>query len=304
MPDPATAPAARSASATLVGMALWVAATMCETVMVGCARVVSEDLHPLQVAFLRVFCGLIVLLPWIVKLGRSGMRTSVFHLHAVRSGLQVTGMVMWFASVPLVILADVAALSFLAPLFATAGAMVLLGERVGWRRGLALMLGFGGVLVIVRPGGDFNVGWGLLIAAAAFWAGALLVIKRMARTETSPCMTAWSTILITPVLLVPAVFVWRDPSWLQWGLMFAAGLSGTATHLMMGQAFRYADASAVMPMDFSRMIWITLLGYLLFSEIPTWHVWVGGALIFAAATYVTLREARLARRARQLQRAA
>jgi drug/metabolite transporter (DMT)-like permease len=73
---------------------------------------------------------------------------------------------------------------------------------------------------------------------------------------------------------------------------------------MMGQAFRYADASAVMPMDFSRMIWITLLGYLLFSEIPTWHVWVGGALIFAAATYVTLREARLARRARQLQRAA
>lgn len=302
MPEPAAKPAVRAASATLIGMALWVAATLCETVMVGCVRIVSNDLHPLQVVFLRVFCGLVVLLPWIVRLGPAGLRTSVFPQHVLRAALQLVGMVLWFASVPLVILADVAALSFLAPLFATAGAIALLGERVGWRRGLALLIGFGGVLVIVRPGSDFNLGWGLLIVAAAFWASALLVIKRMARTETSPCMTAWATILIAPALAIPAFLVWRDPSWVQWGLMLAAGTAGTVTHLLMGQAFRYADASSVMPMDFFRMIWITLLGYLLFSEVPSWHVWVGASLIFAAALYVTLREANLARQARRLQR--
>ncbi|HEX2892357.1 DMT family transporter [Vineibacter terrae] len=296
MPEPACAAGSRPASATLIGMALWVAATICETAMVGCVRVVSQDLHPLQVVFLRMFCGLVVLAPWLLRLGAAGLRTTVFRLHALRSGLQVMAMTMWFASVPLVILADIAALSFLAPLFATAGAMLLLGERVGWRRGLALLIGFSGVLVIVRPGSSFNIGWGLLILAAVFWASALLVIKRMASSETSPCMTAWATILITPVLLIPAVFVWRDPSWTQWALMLAAGLAGTATHLLMGQSFRYAEASAVMPMDFARMLWITLLGYMLFDETPTWHVWVGGALIFTAATYVTLREARLARR--------
>lgn len=294
MPESQATPGTRAASATLIGMALWVAATICETVMVGCVRVVSHDLHPLQVVFLRMFCGLLVLAPWFVRLGAQGLRTTVFPLHALRAGLQILAMVLWFASVPLVILADVAALSFLAPLFATAGAMLLLGERVGWRRGLALLVGFGGVLVIVRPGSGFNIGWGLLIGAAAFWAAALLVIKRMARSETSPTMTAWATLLIAPVLLIPAVFVWRDPSWAQWGLMMIAGLAGTSTHLLMGQAFRHAEASAVLPMDFSRMIWITLLGYLLFDETPTWHVWVGAALIFAAATYVTLREARLA----------
>ncbi|TXL71651.1 DMT family transporter [Vineibacter terrae] len=296
MPEPASAAGSRPASATLIGMALWVAATICETAMVGCVRIVSQDLHPLQVVFLRMFCGLVVLAPWLLRLGAAGLRTTVFRLHALRSGLQVMAMTMWFASVPLVILADIAALSFLAPLFATAGAMLLLGERVGWRRGLALLIGFSGVLVIVRPGSSFNIGWGLLILAAVFWASALLVIKRMASSETSPCMTAWATILITPVLLIPAVFVWRDPSWTQWALMLAAGLAGTTTHLLMGQSFRYAEASAVMPMDFARMLWITLLGYMLFDETPTWHVWVGGALIFAAATYVTLREARLARR--------
>lgn len=278
-------------------MALWVAATVCETAMVGCVRVVSRELDPLQVVFLRMFCGLVLLAPLLLRLGADGLRTTVFHLHALRAGLQLLAMTMWFASVPLVILADIAALSFLAPLFATAGAVLLLGERVGWRRSLALLIGFSGVLVIVRPGSAFNVGWGLLILAAALWAGALLIIKRMALTESSPRMTAWATILITPVLAVPALFVWRDPSWLQWGLMFGAGLAGTTTHLLMGQAFRHAEASAVMPMDFFRMVWTTLLGYLLFAETPTWHVWVGAALIFLAATYVTLREARLARQA-------
>lgn len=297
MPDPAAAPGARTATATLAGMALWIAATVCETAMVGCVRVVSQDLHPMQVLFLRMACGLVVLAPWLLRLGAIGLRTTVFPLHALRAGLQLGAMSLWFVSVPLVTLADIAALSFLAPLFATAGAILLLGERVGWRRSLALLVGFGGVLVIVRPGGDFNIGWASLIGAAALWASALLVIKRMARQETSTRMTAWSTLLITPVLVIPALFVWRDPSWAQWGLMMGAGVAGTATHLLMGQSFRYAEASAVMPMDFFRMVWITLLGYVLFSETPTWHVWLGGGLIFAAATYVTLREAAVARQA-------
>jgi hypothetical protein len=116
VPEPATKASARAASATLIGMALWVAATICETAMVGCVRIVSHDLHPLQVVFLRMFCGLIVLAPWLVRLGAAGLRTTVFPLHALRAGLQIMAMTLWFASIPLVILADVAALSFLAPL--------------------------------------------------------------------------------------------------------------------------------------------------------------------------------------------
>ncbi|QQS12416.1 MAG: DMT family transporter [Rhodospirillales bacterium] len=304
MTPAAPAAGARTATATLIGMSLWLAATVLESIMVGIVRVVAEDLHPLQVVFLRMFCGLIVLSPWIAKLGISGMRTSVFRLHAVRSGLQLVAMAMWFIAVPIVLLADVAAFNFLAPLFATAGAALFLGEHVRWRRGLALLVGFAGVLVIVRPGGAFNIGWGLLIASAMLWAGALIVIKRMSATESSPAMAAWSTLLITPALLIPALFVWREPTWTHWALMFVAGTTGTATHLLIGQAFRYAEASAVMPMDFFRMIWTTMIGYWVFAQTPTWHTWVGGGLIFAAATYVTLREARLARERRAAERAA
>ena len=280
-------------------MGLWALAALAESITVGIVRHVSDDLPPLQIAFMRMLCGLVILTPWLINLGLSGLRTSVFHLHAVRSGLQVVAMAMWFAAVPMVQLVDVAALNFLAPLFATLGAFLLLGEKVGWRRGTALAVGFAGVLVVVRPGaGVLNVGALLLVGSALCWAGGLLAIKKMAATEPSPRMTALSSLMITPCLLLPALWVWRDAGWIHWGLMMGAGLFGTATHLLMGQAFRHADASAVMPVDFTRMFWTTLIGWWAFGQMPGWQTWAGGTLIFAAALYVTWREAFLARQRR------
>ncbi len=112
-------------------------------------------------------------------------------------------------------------------------------------------------------------------------------------------MTALSALLITPCLLLSALWVWRDAGLIHWMLMLGAGLFGTATHLLMGQAFRHADASAVMPVDFTRMFWTTPVGRWAFGQLPGWHTWAGGTLIFAAALYVTWREAFLARRRRE-----
>lgn len=288
----------RRGRAALAGMALWAVAMACDAAMVATVRAMSAELQPFQMVFLRLLFGLAVLGPILLLSGQS-LRTQRLPLHAVRSAGQLGAMLLFFYAVSLAPLADLAALSFAAPLFATLGAALLLREAVRWRRGLALAAGFAGMLLILRPGfEELRLGHLFGLASAIVWAGALLLIKRLARTESSAAMAAWSTLLITPIAAVPAILVWRWPSPEVWALAALAGLFGTLTHLCIGRAMRMADISALLPMEFLRLVWVALLAWQFFGEAPELFTWIGGAVIFASATYVGLREARLARERR------
>lgn len=287
--------------ATVAGMLMWLTATALEACMMGLIRhVVSAPetaLHPLQIVFLRAAFGLLFLAPWLLRSFRATLRLTFIKRHVLRAVLQIMSMMTWFAAIALMPLADIAALAFIGPIFATIGATLLLGERVGWRRGLAMFGGFVGVLILVRPGlREFNLGVPLVLASAFTWGMTLLVIKSLSRHETAAAMTSWATILLLPLALVPAVLVWQAPTLEQWLCVAAVGALATSAQLLMGQAFRLADVSAVLPMDFGRMVWTTLVGYLFFAQYPDIFTWIGGAIVFGSATYVTLREAALARR--------
>jgi drug/metabolite transporter (DMT)-like permease len=282
---------------TIFAMGLWVTATALEASMMGVLRHIGTGLDPLQILFMRCLFGLIFFLPFILR-STTAMRTTRLPLHLGRAALQVVSMMLWFSAIPLIPLTDIAALSFLAPLFATIGAIFILKEKVGWRRGLAMAVGFAGVLVLLRPGFEaVNAGSFMIIGSASLWALALLIIKSLSRTDSPALMTAWSSLLLTPITLIPALFVWQWPTNEQWILMAIVGFSASCSHMCMGLAFRLADASKVLPMDFSRMLWTAIVGYVFFAQTPTIFTFLGGFMIFAAATYVTLREARLARRA-------
>jgi drug/metabolite transporter (DMT)-like permease len=283
--------------ATIFAMGLWVTATALEASMMGVLRHIGTGLDPLQIVFMRCLFGLVFFLPFILRSTRA-MHTTRLNLHLTRAMLQVVSMMLWFSAIPLIPLTDIAALSFLAPLFATIGAIFILKEKVGWRRGLAMAVGFAGVMVLLRPGFEsVNAGSLMIIGSASLWALALLVIKSLARTDNPALMTAWSNLLLTPITLVPALFVWQWPTTEQWILMAIVGFSASCSHMCMGLAFRLADASKVLPMDFSRMVWTAIVGYIFFAQMPTIFTFIGGFMIFGAATYVTIREARLARRA-------
>jgi len=131
------------------------------------------------------------------------------------------------------------------------------------------------------------------LVAAAMWGSAIIVIKSLARTETSTTMTIYSTLLMSPITLIFAIPVWQHPDSGQILLLLIVGALASAGHLALATAMKLAEVTALTPIEFTKLIWVAIFGFLLFGEIPDWGVWVGGTLIFSATTYMSLRERQL-----------
>ena len=277
-------------------MLLLLGATIGFASMHAVIRIASSEQHPFEIAFFRNLFGLVVLSPFLLRHGFGALRTRRLPLHAARGAVHVSAMLMFFTAVPITPLGTVAALSFTAPLFVTVGAVLVLGEVVRIRRIAALAAGFAGALVIIRPGmAALDPGSLLVLGSSAVWAGAMILIKLLSRTESSLTMTAYMAVFLTPLSSIAAAFVWRWPSPEELGWFALMGSLGTVAHLCLAQAFREADAAAVLPVDFLRLIWASVFGYLLFGEVPVLFVWIGGTIIFASTLYLAYREARVAR---------
>jgi len=276
---------------TLAGILLMVLSTALFATMHAGVRHASAEMHPFQVAFFRNLFGVLVVVPWLLRFGLTVFRTTRFPMHAFRAGLNLVAMLLFFSALSITELARVQALGFTAPLFASVFALLLLGERIAPRRSVALVVGFAGTLVVLRPTAEtVDTGALLVLASAAVWAVAMTVIKSLSRTDSSVTITAWMLLMVTPMSLVPALFVWQTPDFGQFLVLALVGISGTMAQLAMTESLRVADATAVLPFDFMKLVWGSMLGFLLFAEIPALTTWIGGAMIFAGAMFLALRE--------------
>ncbi len=277
------------------GMLLMVVTTICFTAMHTMARMMGEVLPPFEVAFFRNLFGLLALAPVFMRHGAAPLKTEKLRLHALRGAVQAGWMLAFFTGLTMIPLADVTALAFSAPLFGSLLAVILLGEVIRMRRVAALVVGFVGVLVVLRPGfGEVSAGALLIVAASVAWGLTITIIKVLAKTESSVTQTVYMCLFLTPITLVPALFVWEWPEPVHYLWLIAIGIFGTLGHLAFAQAVKLADSTAVLPLDFLRLIWASLIGFFLFAEVPDALSWLGGAVIFASATYIALRESRLA----------
>ncbi len=256
----------------------------------------SADLHPIQIAFFRNFFGLVVFVPWFLRYGLAPLRTKNLKLHALRAALNVCAMFAFFTALGMTPIARVTALGFTAPIFATLLAMAVLGETFRLRRASAIACGFLGTLVVLRPGFQaIDTGSILTLLSALLWGCTLIVIKVLARSESAITITSYMNILLTLLSLVPALTVWRTPVGAQWLWLLAVGVLGTLAQIAITQSLKEAETGVVMPFDFCKLIWVSILGYLFFGQVPGVTVWAGGAIIFVASTYIAIRETRLAR---------
>lgn len=270
------------------------------SVMHGFIRHVTQEIHPFEAAFFRMFFGLVALAPVFMAQGLAPLRTTKLKLFSIRAVLNVIAMMCFFYGLSLTPLAQATALGFSAPIFATLMAMLFLGETVRARRWTAIGIGFLGTLVILRPGlAEIGIGSLLILFSAAVWSIALMVIKVLTRTEGSVTITAYASIMLTPVTFVIAWPFWTWPTPELWIILFLLGAIGTIAQTLLNQALKIADASVVLPVEFSRLIWAALIGFMMFGEIPNIYVWTGGFMIFASTTYIGVREARLKREQRQ-----
>jgi drug/metabolite transporter (DMT)-like permease len=276
--------------ATAKGVALMMAAALMGTGMNAGIRFLANDLHAFEVAFFRCVFGFAVLAPVFFRGGLAPLRTSRFRLHAVRGVVNAAAMLMFFAGVALTPLAKASALAFSGPLFATLLAVVALGEVIRVRRTIALGVGFLGAWIIIRPGViPVEPGALLVLGAAAVGAVSLILMKVLSRTESSVTMTLYTSVFALPFTCLAAISVWRTPSLAELGVLAIIGALGTGVHLCMAGALKRADISAVVPAEFTRLIWAAIIGYLVFAEVSDALTWVGGAVIFAASSYVAFR---------------
>jgi drug/metabolite transporter (DMT)-like permease len=276
-----------------VRAALWmVGAALFFSGLSALIRQLGQEMHPFEVAFFRNLFGFLFMVPWLMRIGFGVLRTSRLGMYTWRSLLSLASMLAWFSALPLMPFEQAVALSFTAPLFATMGAALILKETVRARRWSATAFGFLGVLVIVRPGfGDgLGIGATLAILSSMISAGLTLIVKDLSRTEPSDAVVTYMVLLLTPMSLLPAAFVWQWPLAEQWPLLVAMGVLGSLGHMCLMRSFALADASAVMPYDYTRMLFATLIGYLAFAEVPDLWTWVGAAVIASSAIYIAHRE--------------
>jgi drug/metabolite transporter (DMT)-like permease len=268
-------------------------ATLAAAAMSAMIRGLSAELHPFQIALFRNVVGLALLAPLLLHGGLGSLKTNRPGLHAVRACCTLIATLTMYTALSLSPLALVTALGFTAPLFTAVLAMLLLGERAGPSRLAALGVGFAGTLVILRPGfAMIDIGAVLVLVSSAAWAGTFISIKELGRDETSLTVTAIGLALVTPLSLFPALLVWQWPTATQLSWLVAIGVVATLGQWAIAQAFKQADATAVMPLDFLRLVWVSAIGYFVFLELPSVWTWIGGGIIVASTTYLGLRESR------------
>jgi drug/metabolite transporter (DMT)-like permease len=264
--------------------------------MAVCIKTAGSSLNVWVIVCLRSVIALAILSPALIRAGPGVIRTQRLSTHLLRSLLGMGGMVGFFMAVTHLDLTLATTLGFTRILFVILLAIVFLGERIRWRRTVATLAGFAGVLVCIQPGGtDFNP-WSIAgLAGSFFAAGAAISVKRLTTTDGSLTIMVWSYIVMGLCSAIPLPWLWVTPTTTELGVIAASALFSTWGQGCMVQGLRAGEATVVTPFEYTRLLYAAGLGYLLFAEIPSLSTWLGGAIIIVSTGYIGLREAALSR---------
>lgn len=306
MSDATPAPtAAERRARNARGMLLMFAATLIMAVMHTAVRHLGQQLPVSEVVFFRNLFGLLAVSPLVLREGLRSLRPRRPALHVLRSMLGISAMWLWFYALSVVPVAEATALSFSSVIFGSLCAALLLGERMRMRRWSAVIVGFLGALVILRPGfHELSTGLICVLASSVFWALTVILVKHLSRFDSVVCIVAINQLLLTVFSAIPAYLNWQTPTPTQLGWLLGVGICATSGHLLMTTAFKLGEASAVFPVDFARLIWAAVLGWFVFAEAPDLWTWIGGGIIFASTAYITYRESQVRKQATARDQAA
>ncbi len=268
-------------------------------------RKLTLEVDPFQSQFLRYAFGLAVLLPIIWHHGVAAYKPKQIGGQFTRGFLHTVGLCLWFTALPQIPLADMTAIGFTGPIFIMIGAYLFFREPMHWERWLATVLGFIGVMIVVGPriqwsgGGGFGGGTGwyhlMMLASAPVFAGSFLLTKALTRYENTGTILVWQSITVSIFSLPLALINWRPLTDWRWAGYLLCGVLGSAGHYCLTRSFKVADISATQSAKFLDLVWSALLGWMLFSDVPSHSTIAGGMLISAATIWLARRESRRSR---------
>ncbi len=266
-------------------------ATTLLTIMGVLVKQLGRDLHSFQIVFFRCLMGVVFMLPFTMRAGLDSLRTRRPWLHVLRVSMGISAMFCVFYAFSHMPFAEAMAMIFSRPLFSVTLAVLLLGETVDRHRWVAAVIGFFGVLIMVRPGtAAFDPVSLVAVAAAVIGGGIAVIIKKLSRTEATATIVMWFNIGGAAISFVPALFVWIPPTFVQWGTVSLIGALGVAGQATLTRAFSTGETSFVTPFDYMRLVFAVLFGVFLFGEVlEIWAV-IGALVIVGSGYYIARRE--------------
>ena len=257
-------------------------------------RQLTLDLNPWVTQFLRYFSALVVMLPLVARSGLAAYRPAELKGHFTRGAVHTAGLVVWFAAVAHISVAETTAIGFTMPIFVMIGASLFFHEPMRAARWVCAGLGFAGVLVVVGPKltGGAGIYTLVMLASAPIFAASFLLTKALTRTERTGVIVLWQCISITLFSLPMAVVHWQTPTAAHALAFLACGLLGSLGHYCLTQSFAVADISATQSVKFLDLLWAALVGWIVFADVPSNSTLVGGFVICASTLWLAHRESR------------
>ena len=266
-------------------------ASFCAVLMAVFLKLAQNDINVFTAGFLRFFFGLIVIFPFIIKSNFNIYKTNNLKFHLIRSFINVPMMILGFAALMYIPLEQIKAIGFLSPILVVILSVLILKEKIYIIRILALIIGFVGVLIILRPGIiEINIGAYMVLFSGLLWSTVIIITKFMSKEDSPMTILTYQYTFVTIFTLPLALIYWTNPTLHSLYYALLAAIVGTVLHLCINNSYRLADLSVIQPVWFTQLIFASVFGFSIFGEIPDGWTWAGGILVFTSVLIITYRE--------------
>ena len=270
---------------------LTVSGSFFAVLMESLIRSAQYDSNVYTIGFLRFFFGLIIIFPYLIKKKFIPYKTKNFKFYFIRGLFNLPMMILGFGALVYVPFEQFKALHFLSPIIVVLLSFIIFREKVYMYRILALVIGFIGMLIIVRPGiVDFNIGTIMILISLTFWSLIIIVSKFVSKDDSPITMVTYQYTLMTIFALPLAIYFWQMPSLQSLIFVFIGAISGTILHLSLALSYKYAELSVTQPVWFSGLIFGSAFGFFVFNETPDVWTWIGGTVVFSSVLLITYNE--------------
>jgi len=264
------------------------------TLMGTFIKLAQEELNVFTTGFLRFFFGFLIITPYILKTKFKVFHTKNFKIHILRSSLNLPAMLLGFAALAMLPLEKMTAIHFIVPIIVTILAVIFLKEKIYLYRSLALVMGFLGMLIILRPGIiDISIGIYMALISSLIWSVVIILTKKVSKDDSAITILSHQYVYMSLFSFPLVIYFWDQPSLKTIIFILCAAMSGTILHIALNHAYKLVDVTMTQPYSFLGLVGSSIIGYFVFSDKPDFYTWLGASVIFCGVLLISYRELQL-----------
>ncbi len=264
------------------------------TLMGTFIKLAQEELNVITTGFLRFLFGFLIITPYILKTKFEVFSTKNLKIHILRSALNLPAMLLGFAALAMLPLEKMTAIHFIVPIIVTILAVIFLKEKIYLYRSIALVIGFLGMLIILRPGIiDISIGIYMALISSLIWSVVIILTKKVSKDDSAITILSHQYVYMSLFSFPLVIYFWDQPSLKTIIFILCAAMSGTILHIALNHAYKLVDVTMTQPYSFLGLVASSIIGYFVFSDKPDFYTWLGASVIFCGVLLISYRELQL-----------